>query len=52
MDCNSILSRGSSNTPSQLDATEIGISYGSVGQFDLSAALPLVWQRLVNLTIM
>ena len=37
----SIPSRGSSNTPSQLHATEIGIrSTGSVGQFGPSLALP------------
>ena len=32
--------QGSSNTPSWLLATETGISYGSVGQFGTSAALP------------
>ena len=37
----SIPSRGSSNTPSQLHATETGISSGSVDQFGPSAALPL-----------
>ena len=36
-----ILSRGSSNTPSQLHVLETGISSGSVGQFGPSVALPL-----------
>ena len=36
----SIPSRGSSSSPSQLHATETGVSSGSVGQFGLSAALP------------
>ena len=36
----SIPFRGSSNTPSWLHATETGISFGSVGQFNPSATLP------------
>ena len=38
----SIQSKGSSNTPSRLHATETEISSGSVGQFGLSMALPLM----------
>ena len=49
---------GSSNTPSQLDATETGISSSSsvVGQTGPSAALPFIcdkisaWQETENLT--
>ena len=37
----SIPSRGNSNTPSQLHATETGISSSSVGLFGPSAALTL-----------
>ena len=46
----SIPSRGSSNTPSRLHATETGISSGSVGQFGPSAALLLLIarERVIN----
>ena len=40
----SVLSRGSSNTPSRRHAKETEIRSGSVGQFGPSAALPFFYK--------
>ena len=42
---------GSSNSPSRLRAIEIGISFGSVGQFGPSTALPLPYLQIKSFIV-